>query len=243
MTMQAMILPISPRSCCGEMATTVVNGRKRKHVQPNPRLRPISCGRVWPDDGAFAFPCAPNAEPAENPALWSPEDMPGVVILDSPASSAFTLPTGVEILADHVVAGERHLVLASLAGRVRLCIRQADARIAPTIVITMDAHAAKRLAAAAVAEGIVFRHILPKSRISVPTAYQRRRLVLMLKVHDAVLGGASHRDVAFGHIFPRNRPLVGAEWKGSSECRHTHRFISELRQMVSAGYRKLLLQG
>lgn len=241
--MQAMILPISRRSCCDEIAITVANGRRLKHVQPSPRPRPINCGRVWPDDGAFAFPCAPDAEPDENPALWSPEDMPGVVMLESPASSAFTLPTNIEILADHVVAGERHLVLASLAGRVRLCIRQSAFRNVPTMVITMDAHAAKRLDAAAVAEGIVFRQILPKSRISVPTAYQRRRLVLMLKVHDALLGGASHRDIAFEHIFPRNHPLAGAEWKGSSECRHTHRFISELRQMVSAGYRRLLLQG
>ncbi len=111
------------------------------------------------------------------------------------------------------------------------------------MVVILDAHASKRLAASAVAETVLSQQKAIKSNAPMPTANQRRRLVQMLLVHDALRGGASIRDIAFGFIFPRSRPLTGAEWKGSSERRHTHRFIAELREMVRAGYRKLLLQG
>ncbi|GAY19943.1 hypothetical protein SFOMI_0465 [Sphingobium fuliginis] len=50
----------------------------------------------------------------------------------------------------------------------------------------------------------------------------------------------SPRDLAFGLVFPRHRPLAGATWKGSSERRHTLRLIADARRLVISGYRKLL---
>ena len=50
----------------------------------------------------------------------------------------------------------------------------------------------------------------------------------------------SPRDLAFGLVFPRHRPLTGATWKGSGERRHTLRLIADARRLVTSGYRKLL---
>lgn len=104
--------------------------------------------RVWPDGGVFAFPCAPNAPPRDEPALWSPEHAAGVVILEDPAPpSGFSPPSGTGITADHLCGVERHLVLRFGERRVRLCIRHAPTRDVPTLVVPIDFLAPKRLAA------------------------------------------------------------------------------------------------
>ena len=176
--------------------------------------------------------------------MWLPELLPGVVVLEDPGPpSAFIPPSGVEIIADHTAFGERHLVLASISGRVRLCIRHAATRDIPAFVVTVDAHSAKRLTAAAVAERILFWPDTARPKQAVPTVYQRQRLIQMLTIHDALFRGGSIRDIAFGLIFPTSHPLTGAAWKGSGERRHASRLVAELRRMVSGGYRKLLLQG
>jgi len=156
---------------------------------------------------------------------------------------AFAPPTGAEIVVEHLVGDERHLVLRSGANRIRLCLRQASARNAPTFVITRDAHAAKRLAAAGLAERMLHGASGHLPKPSAPTPYQRRRLIQMLNIHDALQNDAAIRDVAFGLIFSRMTPLFGAAWKGSGERRHAHRLVAQIRQMIGGGYRRLLLYG
>jgi hypothetical protein len=186
----------------------------------------------------------PGATPDQVPALWLPELLPGVVVLEDPGPpSTFIPPPGVEIIADHSVSGERHLVLASISGRIRLCIRHAATRDIAAFVIAVDDYSAKRLAAAAIAERVLYWPDTVSPKQLAPTLYQRQRLIQMLAIHDALGSGASISDITFGLIFPRSRPLNGAAWKGSGERRHASRLVAELRRMVGGGYHKLLLQG
>lgn len=182
--------------------------------------------------------------PGQNPALWLPELLPGVVVLEGPGlPSTFLPPSGVEIVADHTASGERHLVLASMSGRVRLCIRHAATRDVPAFVVAVDDYSARRLAAAVVAERILYRPDATSQKQSSPTAYQRQRLIQMLKVHDALGNGASIRDITIGLVFPRMPLLNGAAWKGSGERRHASRLVAKIHRMVGGDYRNLLLQG
>lgn len=170
--------------------------------------------------------------------------MPGIVILEYPVeASKFGLPTGVEIAAERMTSGERHLVLSAGSRRLRICIRHTPSRGVPVFVVAVDDHSARRLAATAIAEHVLWRPGASGPTASIPTPYQRHRLVRMLAVHDALRDGASMHDIAFGLIFPRDPPLNGAVWKGSGERRHAHRLVAELRQMIDGGYRKLLLSG
>ena len=56
------------------------------------------------------------ANPRENPALWSPDAAPDVVILEAAdTGSAIPLPPSAEPLAEAATEAERHLVIAGLA--------------------------------------------------------------------------------------------------------------------------------
>ncbi|MDE1943841.1 MAG: DUF2285 domain-containing protein [Betaproteobacteria bacterium] len=192
----------------------------------------------------LCFPVRPDASPMQEPALWRPEHAVGVVTIEGPAELLLFAPrAGVEVAADHLIGDERHLVLRSGAVRIRLCLRQSSDRVAPTFVITVDAYAVKRLAVAGIAELVLQGANVRLPKRLAPTPYQCRRLIQMLRLHDALQGGAAVRDVAFGLIFPRMTPLTGAAWKGSGERRHAHRLVAQVRQMIGGGYRRLLLYG
>lgn len=209
------------------------------HSSPATRPAEKLAGR-W----GLCFPVRPDAAPSQEPALWLPDHAVGVVTVEGPAEPLkFTPPGGSEVVAEHLIGDERHLVLRSGAIRIRLCLRQAPARSAPTFVITLDAYAAKRLTAAGVAERVLQGASEHLPKLPAPTPYQCRRLIQMLRLHDALQGGAAIRDVAFGLIFPRMVPLIGAAWKGSGERRHAHRLVAQVRQMIGGGYRRLLLYG
>nr|WP_237452355.1 DUF2285 domain-containing protein [Qipengyuania algicida] len=72
-----------------------------------------------------------------------------------------------------------------------------------------------------------------------PTPYQRHRLTLLLAIADARRAGASARNIAFSLIFPRNKLLTGAEWKGANEKRQTLRLIGEAKSRIAGGYLQL----
>ncbi|MDP3550666.1 MAG: DUF2285 domain-containing protein [Novosphingobium sp.] len=74
-----------------------------------------------------------------------------------------------------------------------------------------------------------------------PSSYQRYRLDLLLRILDiTAVPGTSARDVAMQAIYPGQNLGRAAEWKGSSERRHTFRLIREARVMTTTGYRALL---
>lgn len=197
--------------------------------------------RVWPGGGASAFPTLPTADPRENPALWSPDVAPDVVVLDVPGPAhSVTLPPGCEPIADATNDAERHLVLAQGHARLRLCVRHAPHVVSPSLSIACDVSCALRLAAAIRLERVTGGTRLRLDRVAMPTRYQRIRFVHHLALHDALEAGASARDLAFGLVFPNHRPLAGAIWKGSGERRHVLRLIADARRLVEGGYRNLL---
>lgn len=73
-----------------------------------------------------------------------------------------------------------------------------------------------------------------------PTAFQRQRLILLLRLIDAADAGATRREMAFRLLYPRTSPLTGATWKGSNERRRTLRLLADASRMVRGGYRALL---
>jgi hypothetical protein len=163
-----------------------------------------------------------------------------VVVIETADIASIPLPPGFEPLADHSDRNEHHLVVAKDTARLRLCLRATPPRCPDCLVILRDRCAVVRLAAAARFERVT-RGLRPgPDRAASPSAYRRSRLVQLLSIYDALDAGADQRDIAFGLVFPRHRPLIGANWKGSSERRHTLRLIADARRLVTGGYRKLL---
>lgn len=77
-----------------------------------------------------------------------------------------------------------------------------------------------------------------------PTAFQARRLYLLLDILDALLvpdgPRPSTHEIADRLIYPRLAIGRGSEWKASSERRRTQRLIDEALALMNGGYRALL---
>jgi hypothetical protein len=119
-------------------------------------------------------------------------------------------------------------------------VRFASTNYSRCLIIPYDECVALRLAAAARYEWVTRGLRLGPDRAGAPSAYRRARLVQLLAIYDGLDAGASVRDLAYGLVFTRHAPLVGATWKGSDERRHTLRLIAAARRLVNGGYRKLL---
>jgi len=156
-------------------------------------------------------------------------------------AGAIPLPPGSEPLVEFASDTEHHTVVAIALARLRLCVQKVPGLTVPTLTIPCDPACALRLAAAARFQRVTQGKRLKIDRAALPTAYQRARWVQFLALHDALEVGASSRDLAFGIVFPRHRPLRGAEWKGSGERRHVLRLTAAARRLVAGGYRSLLL--
>jgi hypothetical protein len=163
-----------------------------------------------------------------------------VVVVETADITAIPLPSGFEPLADHSDRNEHHLVAAKGAARLRLCLRAAPLRCTDCLVILRDPCAVVRLAAATRFEQVTKGIRIGPDKAASPSGYRRTRLVRLLSIHDALYAGADQRDIAFGLVFPRHRPLIGATWKGSSERRHTLRLIADARRLISSGYIDIL---
>lgn len=73
-----------------------------------------------------------------------------------------------------------------------------------------------------------------------PSALQRRRLALLLCVHDAWVAGASIREIGLEIVYPWLTSAEAFAWKASSERRRVQRLVAETRDLVAFGYRALL---
>ncbi|WP_298166314.1 DUF2285 domain-containing protein [Novosphingobium sp.] len=162
------------------------------------------------------------------------------MLLATPNIAAIPLLPGFEPLVEAVGEKEHNLVAAKGAARLRLCLRAALPQCPDCLVIQNDRCAAARLAAATRFERATRGLGLGPDRVASPSAYRRSRLALLLDIQDGIDAGIPPRDLAFGLVFPRQRPLAGATWKGSGERRHTLRLIADARSLVTSGYRKLL---
>lgn len=163
------------------------------------------------------------------------------MVVETTDIAAIPLPLGFEPLADQSYGNEHHLVVAKDGARLRLCLRGAPPRCGDCFIIPRDQCAAVRLAAATRFERVTRGLRLGPDRAASLSTYRRSRLIQLLAIHDALSAGANPRDLAFGIVFPRHRPLVGATWKGSGERRHTLRLMADARRLTVNGYLGLLL--
>lgn len=73
-----------------------------------------------------------------------------------------------------------------------------------------------------------------------PTAYQRSRLILLLRLLDAEQDGLSRRKMAFSILYPHHIAMRSAEWKASNERRRFYRMLEDAHFLCEGGYRSLL---
>jgi len=73
-----------------------------------------------------------------------------------------------------------------------------------------------------------------------PSALQRRRLTLLLRVLDAWLAGASNREIGGTIVYPWLADIDALGWKAMSERRRVQRLVAEARDLAAAGFRDLL---
>ena len=202
--------------------------------------------RVWPDDGGCAFPTVPNADPRAAPAIWSPDCAPSVVLIDVDLREPSEFQQLLAVRRAHILASYRandalHIVIGGANGRHRLRLGDRHGATIDTYRAPADNHAALRLAAT-----LCFEHWLRGERAIrqtptlVPTTFQRQRLVLLLNICDAHMASASLRDIAFALVFRNQSAISSADWKGSSERRHSLRLLSEARAMMDTEFRHLL---
>jgi hypothetical protein len=162
------------------------------------------------------------------------------VVVETADIATIQLPRGFDLLADHTHSNEHHVVAANNTSRLRLCLRTGPMRCPDCLIILRDQSATIRLAAASGFERMTRGSRPVSDRAASLSLYRRTKLVQLLTILDALDAGSDPRDLAFGLIFPRHQPLVGATWKGSGERRHTLRLIADARRLVKSGYLRLL---
>jgi hypothetical protein len=146
-------------------------------------------------------------------------------------------------LKAHATGAEHHFVLAQGPSRLRLCVIDTPERCDPAYIVPAKSHILARLSAIhAVCRLLDGRKPL-RSVVRPPKPYQRHRLIQLLQVLDAHHAGRSARTIAYGLVYPRHTPLIGAAWKASSERRQTLSLIGEAKRMTERNYRKLLTKG
>jgi hypothetical protein len=159
-------------------------------------------------------------------------------------SSVITVSALGDIVADHEASDGRHMIIAGPDGLHRLWLRELRPNVSLAITIPTDRNFAQRIVAVTRFERGLRGEVSGQSPPDYsPTAFQRNRLYLLLKLLDAESKGASRREMATTLLYRNSAPMGRAEWKGSSQRRRTHRMIDEAKHMMASGYRDLLRGG
>jgi hypothetical protein len=181
---------------------------------------------------------------------------PDVVMLDA-APPGFTgaaippLESAGAPLVDRMLGDGRHLVLADADGPHRIWLRAPAAHGPLACLVPWDDALGQRLNAARRLERrLANEGAATPGGARRPTAFQRRRLGLLLDIVDALDPQPRHQsqpprqpttyEIAFRFVYPRMTIGRGAEWKSSSERRRTQRLIKEAYALVESGYLRLL---
>jgi Uncharacterized conserved protein (DUF2285) len=175
------------------------------------------------------------------PAHWSPERLATTLLIEGDAAQFFKLmPCDTRELARFDDGARHHLIFACRDIRLRICVTPTSARSDPTFVVPAGPAAAIQLDAAQ--QFCTLQAGRPNAFARspfTPTRYSRARLATLLAVADASASGASARDIAFGVVFPNSEPLVGDDWRASSEQRQTRRLVAEAARMIDGGFWRL----
>ncbi len=199
---------------------------------------PPDCTARW---GCLAMPDA-GLGWAEAPVLWSAAvDASVLQVVALPVMDRQTEPFDLvrSAVRATVVRGEHreHVLLGSGAGSIRLDVAGGSLLEGPvSLMHDLAGFADLEPKLAALRRFLEFRRTgqLP----AIPPVGQRlRRQVLAFRVHDALIAGASIRDVGV-MLFGLGR--VQEEWAGEALKSQCRRLIAMARDMAAGGYRELL---
>jgi hypothetical protein len=196
--------------------------------------------RRSPPNGAWPFAADPQHDPRVAPALWRPDTAPVVLTLTPALAPSSQPPLSLghlrPIALHHSAADEQHLVADDAHGRHRLVLHATDGDAQLALALPVDAAMAIRIGAAS---RLAHATTGPASGYQ-PTAIQRSRLAMLLRILDAEQAGMPKREIAATLIYPHMSDLHGAAWKASAERRRTHRLRDEAVRLRDAGIADLL---
>ena len=184
----------------------------------------------------------PSRSVRSAPAIWSADCASQIVSLASVLADF----CGAAPLPDTAPSAEFHdghtrqLVLDAAGVRHRFHVRTAD-QSAPLAILLPPLcdplHAASCDAARRMFAGLSPTEATLAMR---PSALQRQRLALLLRVLDASLAGASNREIGLRVVYPWLTGTDALSWKATSERRRVQRLVAEARDLATSGYRALL---
>lgn len=176
------------------------------------------------------------------PAFWRADCASQIVSL-APAPAAFPgaamLPDGAP-LAEFDAGDAHHLVLDIAGVRHRLHVRAAVPRVPLAMLLPPlcdPLHAAACDAARRMFAGL---STAEPASVMRPSALQRQRMAVLLRVLDASLAGASNREIGLRIVYPWLAGSDALSWKSMGERRRVQRLVAEARNLAASGYRDLL---
>lgn len=195
------------------------------------------------------FPINPDSSAWSDPAIWLSEAAPAILIFEPTPLTPRGLTidrilTDQEIMLDRSHGQGRHIYLASQKGLHRLWFNNPDTDASFAAKVNTGSDFGIRIdALRSFHASLSSPSTSHSSKCLLPTAFQRFRLNLMLKVLDYLTvadPGATIRSVSSNVTYPHSSFSSAAEWKGSSERRRTQRLIGQARFLTKSGYRELL---
>jgi hypothetical protein len=176
------------------------------------------------------------------PAIWRGDCASQIVSLapapaDLPGAAA--LPD-VAPVAEFHVGDARHLVLDIAGVRHRLHVRGATPRAPLAILLPPLGDTLRAAACDAVRRMFAGLSVAEPVAALRPSALQRQRLTLLLRVLDASLAGATNREIGLRIVYPWLAEIDAVSWKATSERRRVQRLVAEARDLAALGYRDLL---
>lgn len=176
------------------------------------------------------------------PAVWRADCASQIVSLaPAPADipGAAPLPD-IAPLVKFDARDARHLVLDIAGVRHRLHVRTAVPH-APLMILLAPLSDPLRVAACDAARRMLARLSTAEPASAMrPSALQRQRLALLLRILDASLAGARNREIGLGIVYPWLAGTDALAWKSMSERRRVQRLVAEARDLAASGYRDLL---
>ncbi len=175
------------------------------------------------------------------PAIWR-ASMASQIVSLAPApqlAGAAALPD-TRPVAEICDAGARDIVMDRGGMRHRLRLLTAD-RHAPLAILLPPLGDPLRAAACDAARRMLAGLALGEPAAALrPSALQRQRLALLLRVLDAWDNGASNREIGVGIVYPWLAGTDATAWKSTGERRRVQRLLAEARHLADTDYRDLL---
>ncbi len=188
---------------------------------------------------------SPGATWAERPVLWSSSIDPAVLaVMAVPGNdgheSAFDLQRWRAMATLVMSPHAEHLLLRDAGSSVRLDVISGTLRNGPVMLFLDLARFGlmePRMAALRRFQYLCRTGQFPP--VNGPPTQQSRRIILALRAHDAIMQGASIRDIG---IMVHGDERVRVEWPGSGDAlkSQARRLIGLAREMAAGGYRRLL---